>query len=422
MCRFGARWASTPEGNCSVFSTGRQRWTNQSNSGQVTAREDGYNWLRSARLALLWSNSGGSLQAARKWYCGSHSRLMVHVHENRCRSIESQRMTLGRSVDPLSGLAPLLRVRPQLQRVCRFGAQWASDHAAETGRWAPFHFVTQGTCVIELNGLGRPIPLSAGDVAVLPHGSRHTVRGPTTPAGARGPFGIHSRPLGAVELKFNTDGEPETQLICGRLRFELAHDNLVRTALPDAIVVSAAANGPVASRLRMLMSAIQDELESARAGAEAIAADLASALFVMIVRIHLDREGCNNGLLRLLAHQQAGRAVAAMLDDPAKSWSLDELAARANASRASLVRMFQRTTQLAPLAFLAALRLELAWHKLSATTRPVAAIADEVGYKSESAFSRAFHRRFGLRPSAARTGAIRSAVAATGSAPERAAL
>src|ERR1700730_11108355 len=85
-------------------------------------------------------------------------------------------MTLARSVDTLSGLAPLLRVRPQLQQVCQFGAQWASDHAAETGRWAPFHFVTQGACVIELSGIERSIPLSAGEVGVLPPGSRPTLR------------------------------------------------------------------------------------------------------------------------------------------------------------------------------------------------------------------------------------------------------
>jgi hypothetical protein len=34
-----------------------------------------------------------------------------------------------------SGLAPLLRVRPELQQLCRFGAQWVSDHAAELDRW-----------------------------------------------------------------------------------------------------------------------------------------------------------------------------------------------------------------------------------------------------------------------------------------------
>jgi AraC family transcriptional regulator, activator of mtrCDE len=67
--------------------------------------------------------------------------------------------------------------------------------------------------------------------------------------------------------------------------------------------------------------------------------------------------------------------------------------------------MFQRMAQMAPLAFLAELTLELARHKLSATALSVAAIADEVGYKSESAFSRAFYRRFGVRPSEARASA-----------------
>jgi len=246
-------------------------------------------------------------------------------------------------------------------------------------------------------------------VAVLPRGSRHSVRGQATPAGARGPFGIRSSSLGAVDLKSNTDGEPETKLVCGRLHFELAQYNLVLAALPEAIVVSAAASGSVGSRLLMLMSAIQEELEGAKAGAAAIATDLASALFVTIVRIHLERKGCNDGLFGLLAHQQAGRAVVAMLDDPAKSWTLDELAARANASRASLVRMFRRIAQLTPLTFLTELRLDLARFKLSTTARPIAAIADQVGYSSESAFSRAFQRRFGMRPSESRAGAARSA-------------
>ena len=311
-------------------------------------------------------------------------------------NVEVQRMM--RPIDTLSGLAPLLRVRPELQQLCRFGAQWASEHSPEASRWAPFHFVTQGACILELNGTSRTIELSAGDVVVLPRGSHHTVRGPTTPADADGPFGIRSRALGGVDLKSNTDDEPETKLICGRLCFELASDNLLLAALPDVIVVSAEASGRVASRLRMLMSAIQEELEGAQAGAQAIAADMASALFVMVVRIHLDREGCSNGLLALLAHQQAGKAVAAMLEDPAKSWTLDELAARANASRASLARMFQRTARLAPLAFLTELRLELARRKLSTGVLPVAAVARQVGYESESAFSRAFNRRFGMRP------------------------
>jgi AraC family transcriptional activator of mtrCDE len=153
------------------------------------------------------------------------------------------------------------------------------------------------------------------------------------------------------------------------------------------------------------MLAMQEELEDARAGAAAIATDLASALFVMAVRARLHREGNGSGLLGLLAHRQLGRAVAATLDDPARNGTLDELATYPNASRAGRVRMFRRTAQRRPLAVLAELRLELAWRKLSGPASAVAAIAAEVGYRSESAFSRAFHRRFGVRAGAVRASA-----------------
>jgi AraC family transcriptional activator of mtrCDE len=323
-------------------------------------------------------------------------------------NIEGGRVSPFGTADILSGLAPLLRVRPELRDLCRFGAQWAAGHAAERDRWAPFHLVTQGACVVDLGGPGRTVPLSAGDVLVLPHGTAHVMRGSATPADAHGPFDIRSRPVGSVNLKSNTDRAPETEFICGRLRFEAAPGNLVLAALPDAIVVSAADDTAEAPRLRMLMTAIQDEIESARAGSEAIVTDLASALFIMVVRIHLSRRGPDSGLLALLAHQRLGRAVAAMLDDPARDWTLDELARCANASRASLVRMFRDTAQRSPVSFLGELRLELARRRLSATGLPVATIAGEVGYESESAFSRAFQRRFGMRPGEARTHAAPS--------------
>jgi AraC family transcriptional activator of mtrCDE len=91
-------------------------------------------------------------------------------------------MTPSRSPDALSGLAPLLRVRPELESLCRFGAQWALPHEISTGGWAPFHLVAQGRCVIEVAGTA-PIPLETGDVAVLPHGGAHRCAAPRPPRG-----------------------------------------------------------------------------------------------------------------------------------------------------------------------------------------------------------------------------------------------
>jgi AraC family transcriptional activator of mtrCDE len=311
------------------------------------------------------------------------------------------RMPEDGSFDSLSSLAPLLRVRPELQYLCRFGAQWASDHAPESDACVPFHIVTDGACVLDLTGLGRSFRLDAGDVALLPHGSPHVVRGTTTPPGATGPFGIRGQLTSAILVKSNTDGEPDAQLVCGRLRFGQAHENLVLAALPEAIVVTGA-EGSDAQRMRYLVALVKGELDAARPGSAAIAADLASALLVMVVRTHLESERATEGVLSLLRHPQAGRAVAAMLDGLGKAWTLDELAGRANASRASLVRMFRKAARVPPLAFLAKLRLDLARRKLSGTGRPLAEIAAEAGYQSESAFSRAFQRRYGMRPGEAR--------------------
>lgn len=310
-------------------------------------------------------------------------------------------MAENSSSDALSGLAPLLRVRPELQYICRFGAQWASDHPRERNSWAPFHIVTGGTCVLHLTEPGRSIRLGTGDVVVLPHGSAHVMHGETTSPKSRGPFGIQSRETGAILLKSNADVEPDSQLVCGRLKFEHAGQNLVMAALPEAIVISAAA-GQDTLHMQRLITLIKMELDEARPGAAAIAADLASVLLVMAVRAYIESETASESVLALLSHPQAGRAVAAMLNDLSRAWTLDELAAIANASRANLVRIFRKTAQVSPLAFLSEMRLELARRKISGSSRTLAGIAAEVGYQSESAFSRAFQLRYGIRPGEAR--------------------
>jgi AraC family transcriptional activator of mtrCDE len=280
----------------------------------------------------------------------------------------------------LSALAHLLHVQEVRYEQHR-GTQWVADHEADFGG-VPFQIVTHGACAIDLIELRHSVRLEAGDVAMLPHGNRHTVRGqPTATDGPR---------------------DLETQLIGGRFALEQPRENFVLAALPDLIVVRAAENAD-AVRLHRLIAAIGDELDAGRAGARAIANDLASALFMMIVRIHLDSERAVDGLLHILGHGRAARAVQAMLGSPSRAWTLDELASHASASRASLVRMFQKSVRMAPLEFLAELRLSLARRRLAATNLSLAQIAAEIGYRSESSFSRAFRRRFGMPPGEART-------------------
>ena len=301
--------------------------------------------------------------------------------------------------DPLSGLAPLLRVRPELQLLCRFGAQWASPHPPEAAGRAAFHLVTQGTCVLDMDDT-EPTILHAGDVVLLPHGDAHVMRGLKTAPGTLATTGVSVRHTSAIQIRFNTD-RPEAELICGRLAFEQPHDNLARAALPAMIVLRTADDASTV-RLKELLVTIKEELDASRPGARAICTDLASALLVMVLRVHFQRAAAQHGLLRLLSQRQTARAVTAMLDDPARPWSLDDIAATANTSRATLVREFRKLAQVAPLGFLSELRLGLARQSLSGSDRSLADIAYDVGYQSESAFSRAFQRRFHVAPGEAR--------------------
>ena len=149
---------------------------------------------------------------------------------------------------------------------------------------------------------------------------------------------------------------------------------------------------------------MQTELEGDRLGAAAITAALASSLMMFVLRVHFKRLRGSHGVLALLAGRQTARALAGMVTDPARAWTLDALADRASTSRATLVRLFQRAVDAAPLAFLAELRLTLPRHRVLATTTPLAVIAESVGYQSETAVNRAYHRRFGLAPGADRKG------------------
>jgi AraC family transcriptional activator of mtrCDE len=156
------------------------------------------------------------------------------------------------------------------------------------------------------------------------------------------------------------------------------------------------------------VKAIDEELEAGQPGAAAVAEDLASALFVMMLRGHLDQVACSSNFMKLLVAPQPARAVTAMLPAPARAWTLDALAAEARVSRATLVRIFRRVAGLAPLAFLSELRLELARHRLASTNMSLAKLAAEVGYDSESSFARAFRRRFGVSPGRSRSSSFGS--------------
>jgi AraC-like DNA-binding protein len=98
-----------------------------------------------------------------------------------------------------------------------------------------------------------------------------------------------------------------------------------------------------------------------------------------------------------LADARLSRALNAMHAEPARTWTLQDLAALAGMSRARFAAHFGEVVGQPAIDYLADWRLILA-QGLLAKGPQVTFIADEVGYGSPNALTRAFTQRHGQSP------------------------
>src|SRR4030081_2262086 len=160
-------------------------------------------------------------------------------------------------LNPLSAIAPLFRVRPEIQDVCRFALQWEVVHEAEPVGFAQFHIVTNGSCLLE-RYCGETFKLEAGSILLLPQGDSHVVRSASRGGSSGAP--IRTEYNNAIRIKINTRGASDTEMICGRLRLDGAMYSLVTAALPKASVLSIG-KGALFNRMRRPGPAIGEKMQ-----------------------------------------------------------------------------------------------------------------------------------------------------------------
>jgi AraC family transcriptional activator of mtrCDE len=105
-----------------------------------------------------------------------------------------------------------------------------------------------------------------------------------------------------------------------------------------------------------------------------------------------------SGLLGALSSRRLQPALLAMFTDAGRNWTLSELAHICHMSRATFTRLFQQSARTTATAILLQIRMANAAQALVSDDQPSRAIADVVGYRSESAFSRVFKKHFGIGP------------------------
>lgn len=93
-----------------------------------------------------------------------------------------------------------------------------------------------------------------------------------------------------------------------------------------------------------------------------------------------------------------------MVDHLRDNLSLEALARRACLSPRHFARRFKQTFGGTPAAFVENMRLDEARRRLTERTQTIETVAGSVGFHSDDSFRRAFLRRFGVNPSAYRSG------------------
>jgi AraC-like DNA-binding protein len=268
-----------------------------------------------------------------------------------------------------------------------------------------FFAVFKGRSWLLMDALPAPVCMEAGDVILISH---------------RGPFIIATdpalEPVDAITL-FTSRGTQHMHIgdgedlvhIGGKVKLDAASGGLLTDVLPPLIHVRA--SSPQAAQLQWILRQLARERGAGLPGAGVAATHLAQLMFVQILRAHLEDAAADfaPGWLRALGDARIAPTLRLMHGDPARAWQLEELAASAAMSRTTFAVRFKSVAGVPPLTYLLNWRMRLAQRALRDGAASMAAIAQTVGYTSESAFSNAFKRVTGMAPKryrdAARAGA-----------------
>lgn len=310
-------------------------------------------------------------------------------------------------MDALSEAMRAVRITGALFFNGEFAAPWrfatpAQDQvrlaiSPDSERLVLFHMVTEGHATACTAGHDE-VSLAAGDIVVFPHGDAHEIwQGHTSRLfpGARLLPKLAKGELAAE--KWGGDG-PVTRIICGYLGCERHAESLFLSGLPT-ILKANVRNSPTGAWIESAIRHCVGEPELQQAGRLAVLAKLAEALFVETLCRYMDElPPERTGWLAGARDAKVGFALALLHREPARAWTLPDLARASGTSRTVLVDRFAEIMGEPPLAYLARWRLQLGARRLLATRWKVLKIAQDVGYESEAAFSRAFRRMFGVPP------------------------
>lgn len=266
------------------------------------------------------------------------------------------------------------QLRVEIVADLRYCGEWFEREQAATQ--GAFHLVGDGECVVESPALPGPVTLHSGDLVMFPHGGGHVLR---------------SSPCMTDDVT-----EPSyTSLLCGEFVFVIGSHNPVLRALPECVIVRASDGGESFAHLAALLI---DTSRREQLGRQVMLNSLAASLFILAVCEFAVQSADPRGLFAALGDPRLAKVLNAIHQRPGDDWSIASLASVAGMSRTTFAERFSSLLELPPMQYLTQWRVSQAKLLLQNRQLSVAAIAEQLGYRSEPAFRKLFKRITGIGP------------------------
>ncbi|MEJ0085141.1 MAG: AraC family transcriptional regulator [Pseudomonadota bacterium] len=289
--------------------------------------------------------------------------------------------------DPLAQVINLLRP-----------GEVSSKRISGAGRWGvrysafghpSFCVVLEGSCLLAVEGHAA-ITLLAGDFVLLPRTPAFTMSGFEPVKAVDVAADVAATQTGEVRHG-RRGGRPDVRLLGGYFVFDSPDAALLVSLLPALVHLRGI------ERLSTWVRLVADEAAERRAGRELVLTRLVEILIVEALRA-APHDDAPPGLLRGLADARLAQAIRQLHANPARSWTVEQLATKAALSRSAFFERFTRAVGLTPMEYLLAWRMALAKDFLRRDDLGLDEVAERVGYASASTFSTAFSRHVGQAP------------------------
>jgi AraC-like DNA-binding protein len=316
------------------------------------------------------------------------------------------------TVDPLGEALHFLRMDRTVYAHCELSAPWAI-RLPPMDRMLMFHVVLDGLCWLEIEG-SEPVLLRTGDLVLMPHGDGHVIasRAGEPPCNL---FDIPRKEQGErYEVIAFGGGGAGASLICGAVEYDNPATSHLISLLPRYIRIDASRpeySGWIGSTLQVMAM----EARERRPGSETVVARMTDILLIQAIRGWIEREpGAQSGWIGAIQDRQIGQAMSLIHRNPARSWTVAELAAEVAMSRSAFSARFSDLVGEPPITYLTRWRIHLAGIELQDADTTLGEVAARSGYGSEAAFNRAFKRITGKSPGRWRSRSRTSAFVTSG--------